>query len=141
MVAAASPDNNTHQVSSEAHGGHSWPQHLFEHFGPIIFFIGCFVVMCTVPLVTSGMFAAADTAPVVNSATVPWEYGLAILSAFVGAGCIVVWAPRILAPYLLILAVLGLIFPGSHLAWAQGASIAVGFLGLAVLGMGFISPK
>ena len=137
-AAATTPATDNHDTSDYEHG---WTHHLFSHFAPIIMFIGFFALMCSLPLIASGMFAASDSAPIVNSATVPGIYGLAIMAAFVIGGCLVVWAPRVIAPYVMVLAVIALIFPGSPLAWMKGASVAVGFLGLATLGMGFISPK
>lgn len=115
----------------KAEGRLNW---IFFDFWPIMIFVAAFSLMCTIPIVLSGMlhnpFSAADV--------VWWGYGLLILAMFLGALGLFIVAPRFTGVYTLLVSIYGLVMAERFHAWTVGNmpwgnSIAILFLTYAVI--------
>jgi hypothetical protein len=118
--------------ASSAEGRMNW---VFYDFWPIMIWVGVFILMCSIPIVLSGMlhnpFSAADV--------VWWGYGLLIGAVFLGALGLFIVLPQFVAPYVLLVAIYYLIAAEHFKAWAAGGmpwgnTITILFLTYALIG-------
>jgi hypothetical protein len=117
---------------TNAEGRMNW---VFYDFWPIMIWVGVFIIMCSLPVVLSGMlhnpFSAADV--------VWWGYGLLIAAVFLGALAVFIVAPRFAGIYTLLVSIYGLVLAERFQAWTigntpWGSSIAILFLTYVLIG-------
>jgi hypothetical protein len=101
-------------------GSRAW---FFHEFWPLMLFGGCFLLMMSIPLVMTGFLTL---------------HALLILKTFILALIITLTLPKLLAPYLLVMALV--MFGMQPGAWQVGTSIGVCFLSFLVLGI-FALPR
>lgn len=115
----------------KAEGRLNW---IFFDFWPIMIFVAAFALMCSIPIVLSGMlhnpFSAADV--------VWWGYGLLLLGMFMGALALFIVAPRFTGVYTLLVSIYFLVMAEHFHAWTVGGtpwgnSIAILFLTYALI--------
>jgi hypothetical protein len=130
--------DSQHDELKEPEGRVGW---FFKHYWPLLFFGSLFVLMMVIPTVLSGFFASTDEHVFVPSYVLSPVYGSLIALAFLGAMALVFLRPSLLGLYLIFWGIIALVVANNFDAWFWSASIAVCFIGFAVLGTVFMFTK
>jgi hypothetical protein len=121
-MSAVAKHNNLSEVSHHPQEGtRAW---LFHEFWPIMLFAGFFVLMCSIPLVLTGILTLQ---------------GLSILAVFIAALMLVSFVPRTLPLFLLFVAFNW--FVVTPQAWDKGAWIVTTFFAFTLIGMAILPLK